>query len=1407
MPDPPYPIRATEIAQYVRHHGCERRLRLEYNDREATDELPFAERLFNALDPVLQMKGEQREDEWAAALVDEDVQEADPEGDDDAGDIPLAASDNEAQNDLNNDGTINWAQLETLLSDTSPNEPSFAREVAIEGQIGVFQVSGRVDFAILRSEEGNRRLRIVETKSSRKDRTNQRIQVAAYKLLIEQQLAENHLFVPGGIVEPSDVEYVVGRIDESTNQIQDILELEPLDLSSVTSDVEELLCAGGTFERIVTTDVGNVDELDYQLNLKCDQCVFDVHCFPETARHRSLELLGIDPTTVRALEDQGIETLDDLGQLDPRSPEAAVLRRNRSVREDVQDLRDRAGARLQTLPEGEEEPDAYPVQQLESHGESRLPEHQIDGDHVVRVYFSVDYDYTEDRVAGLAAHVTRSDWEIETPVEYEETDDGWDRDTSPEVVEVPPPNGDEPEDAERAVRGESVVSLQPVEWSGDYDRDTASETNLIHNFLEDLIDAITIVAENDQEFVHFYVWSRSEMDHLIEAASRAGTRLLTRLRELLGCREPLEQMIYSSLRDEVDSRYALGWTGRGLAVATSLRWFGDEYHWDRQVAGETVELDRVFEQDVFDFKSTLGMMDDGSWAPRDSEPDETHRFEIRSRFFDSLPMAYMHVVWGGLPEPEAHNDPRMVSQLRRYHQADRLKLRAYQEARVQALRWVDEHIRFHNDEIAKSRLTIDDLRDFELDVEGAVRAAIDFLLLDHHVGLTDWFAENMQPTGHRITQGEALPLRNGVWQGGTDLEAELDFDRVDIDAEEYRLRTSFDEGSFTRVSPTSDDPQRGPTYRQLSRGRSIFVIEDLDWDTETISLSGIPSEETRYKLRSTPFGDAGEDHFADTLLLTESITDFAAPRVHDRLESGKGVHALRWLDSETPAVPPSPALEDDRRAQYERLLEAIEVGDGDRLQDSQIEAILDGLDTRLHLVHGPPGTGKTTVTAYAVLLRILDHLNSGDTILLGGNTHRAVDNLLARIGEYADSFSELADRLGFEMPELTLVKADSSGENGPDNVEVITAGGSNIRQLDRYRDEGVLLIGGTVSSVIKQVEKLDSSRTFGGDNNEFHADELVVDEASMLVFPHFLALSTTVDREGRILLAGDHRQLSPIVAHEWDEEDRPPVELYKPYSSAFEAIQDLGDHEDMGQDSIRLSRLQYTFRLPPVIRALVSQLYEAYDDTRLGGREPEEVGVPLDRADDPLSAIWEQDTGLFLMSHSERESRVSNPFEAQLIQQLLDQDEAGELEDNSVAVLTPHTAQRSHLQEILADELDGCVEVVDTVERLQGGECENIIVSATASDPTGIGSNEDFLLDLNRSNVAFSRTEQRLIVICAESFLNHIPPEIEDYNAAMLWKSLRSLCSAEIGATEFDGHQISVNAPDPNEIRDLLEDG
>lgn len=381
---------------------------------------------------------------------------------------------------------------------------------------------------------------------------------------------------------------------------------------------------------------------------------------------------------------------------------------------------------------------------------------------------------------------------------------------------------------------------------------------------------------------------------------------------------------------------------------------------------------------------------------------------------------------------------------------------------------------------------------------------------------------------------------------------------------------------------------------------------------------------------------------------------------------------------------------------------------------------------------------------------------------------------------------------GLTIPTIQLSKVHSS--------EIQHTGGNIhdfqalpcVTKVNQMLSNAVLVIGGTTSAILKMVDELNSKNRFRNRYPQgFQTTTLIVDEASMMVFPHFLALATLVRNDGEIMLAGDHRQLAPIVTHDWENEDRPPVVLYQPYVSAYQAIQNLKENSNINvsDEAILRSALDFTHRLPPVIRELIARLYRK-DDIELKGKaqsieEKEVIGT--------WQKLLQGNGGLYLVLHSERQSRRSNIVEVEIIRHILDA--GGEIPNGSVAIVTPHRAQRTLLKTELSNYYESAVDVIDTVEKLQGGERPNVIVSATASDPSAISKNVEFILNLNRSNVAFSRVQERLIVVCSKTLLDYIPAEFEHYEETMLWKALRSGCSQLIFTENVNGHKVEVFTP------------
>lgn len=1424
--------RVTDIGEYIRHRSCQRRFRLADDGRALYRTLPFADRPYHLIDPVLVEAGRQREDAWAdalrlAGLLDLGLPEGEPSP---------------------------WPDLRAALATVAPGTPAFAREVALDGPLGAFHLHGQIDFLLLRWQDGRPCLRLVECKASRRDRTYHRVQLALYRGLLAASLAVEPLEIAGHRLGPDALEAVVVRIDEATGQSHSILDAAPFpELAAITHDLAELLAPGGTLDRVLATPLG---DLPFQLDDKCDDCAFSAHCFAESARQRRLELLGIAPACARALRRAGVADLHALADLDRQAPVARTLAADPDLGESLEVLQVLARTRRATLPDGRAD---HPIQPRPFAGRGHLPAHeQPGGARLLRIYLSISYDYVDNRVGALAAHVTRSDGELVTP--FARTSDGRlapIAGVAEELVRYRDPREAAEDPAApaspfrqllgaRDLQGADLVRFQTVPWTGIYERDNGLELQLLQGFLRELVDAIADVADAPAAPIHFYVWSRAEMRRLLEAASRVGSGLLGHLRQLLGCRESLEQLIFSCLQDEIVSRYALGWTGRGLTVATSLSWYGQRFHWRRAVGRrrEEVELAQVFYRDVFDFRDRLAFHaadPERRWAT-DAERGQPgvieHRFEVRARSFDNLSAPYWRAYWGTLPTAESLRGRQagLGEALRDYGNARRPGvLDAYLLARAHCLRWLDERIRHKNRSIDKPPIALDTLPTFELGTRHLGDAAVDFLRLDHHVKAQDWLRAHLGPPVLRVSAGISLPIADLTLDGeGKRILARVDptLDPGGLPA--LRARFPKGEGDFVRITPRPADPAEGPSYFDLIYRAKTATIRRLDWERGEVELALIPSfdrggERDPFILPSYPFRPADpdpRDHPFPLATLDESLSDFIAGRVERRLRSApkapmKGRHVLAWFDPESPQIPTEAPLPPPEATALHAFLTALRFGPNldHRLDDERIAAILGGLGARIQLLQGPPGTGKTTTTSLALLTRILARRRVGDVILVAAHTHTAIDTLLARLlGQGAD-FMRQAAAHGLTMPrvgarKLISAAADEADDPAPGQVPTLAATGT-VREFQDLRKKGVVILGGTVGTLLKFVDQtLNKSADFKKLPDGFQTPLLVVDEASMMVFPHFLALASLVHTAGAILVAGDHRQLAPIVAHDWESEDRPPTVLYKPYVSAYEAIWNLRAHP-RAAPAIRVDQLTHTHRLPPILRALIQPLYSR-DGIHLSG--PDEGDLPpvaldsdtgtsgapatsdplladvvaIDPAADPWRALWRSPHRLILAVHDEAASDHQNPVEAAILEAILAA--APPLLPRSVAVVTPHRAQRALLRERLAAHADA-VDLIDTVERLQGGERPIILFSATESDPLAIAQRVEFILDLNRSNVAFSRTQQRLVVVCARTLLDYVPPEVDDYASALLWKHLRHLCDHELARTTALGIPVTLRVP------------
>lgn len=150
-------LRVSEVGEFIRFESCERRFKLSFNRRQEARRLPFFERLFSPLDPVLQQSGNDAEDAWQQQLRDAGYREIAP-----------------AETVADPDGSVRpertpWQTFADVASGLEAGEHAYGRELLVSGHIGAFDVEGAVDFVLISWDGEQPRLLLVE--ASRAART------------------------------------------------------------------------------------------------------------------------------------------------------------------------------------------------------------------------------------------------------------------------------------------------------------------------------------------------------------------------------------------------------------------------------------------------------------------------------------------------------------------------------------------------------------------------------------------------------------------------------------------------------------------------------------------------------------------------------------------------------------------------------------------------------------------------------------------------------------------------------------------------------------------------------------------------------------------------------------------------------------------------------------------------------------------------------------------------------------------------------------------------------------------------------------------------------------------------------------------------------------------------------------
>lgn len=417
------------------------------------------------------------------------------------------------------------------------------------------------------------------------------------------------------------------------------------------------------------------------------------------------------------------------------------------------------------------------------------------------------------------------------------------------------------------------------------------------------------------------------------------------------------------------------------------------------------------------------------------------------------------------------------------------------------------------------------------------------------------------------------------------------------------------------------------------------------------------------------------------------------------------------------------------------------------LNPSQQQAVRFALSANdLAIIHGPPGTGKTTT----VVELILQAVARGERVLACGPSNTAVDNILARLaatrtnvvrlGHPARVFKQLrdftldalveADDLMYRIKNLYR-EADRLERKSESYTRAAPAPGarqSQRREAREIRREAKDLKRQISGSIINSADVLCATTTF---DDSILGDEVfdlvVIDEACQCTES---ASWIPMLRADRVVLAGDHFQLPPTVISKQAASEGFATSLLERLVNMY------------GTDINRRLTIQY--RMHQQIMKFSSMTF--YDDSLVADASvrghllseiPRLDNIPM--TNEPLMFIDTAGKGWEETMEEEGDSKF-NPGEANLVLMLVEQLVDAGLPAEDIAVIAPYAAQ----VRLLRDRCDLEDLEIDTVDGFQGREKEAVIISLVRSNAIGeIG----FLGDTRRMNVAMTRPKRKLIVI------------------------------------------------------------
>ncbi|GAB3926873.1 AAA domain-containing protein [Mucilaginibacter myungsuensis] len=410
-------------------------------------------------------------------------------------------------------------------------------------------------------------------------------------------------------------------------------------------------------------------------------------------------------------------------------------------------------------------------------------------------------------------------------------------------------------------------------------------------------------------------------------------------------------------------------------------------------------------------------------------------------------------------------------------------------------------------------------------------------------------------------------------------------------------------------------------------------------------------------------------------------------------------------------------------------------------QQAAVQSILGAQD--LAIVHGPPGTGKTTTLVSAIKALITQ---GEKQILVVAPSNTAVDLLSEKLAEIGLDVLRIGNavRVSERLQQLTLDSRMATHAQMKDAKKLRKQAAEFKNMAHKYKrsfgkaereqrkalfDEAhrimrdVTKIEEFVSDDVIDRAQVITATLVGADHHSIKNrkyNTVIMDEAGQALEP---AAWIPILKATRLVLAGDHLQLPPTVKSQ--QSGLKTTLLEKAVALHPQVVTMLDEQYRMNEQIMGFPSLKF------------------YED-RLAASPS--VSNRLLRADDkPITFV---DTAGAGYEEQLAGNSVTNPEEAAFLVKHIDQTNYSST--TSVAIIAPYKEQVNLLKELTKEMT---VEV-NTVDGFQGQERDVVYISLTRSNGSGtIG----FLSDYRRMNVAMTRARMKLVLIGDSATLSQTP--------------------------------------------------